>query len=50
MSRSRGPGDETRSSTDECILCNVGDNNVAFATLRTRGVVDCVTDVYVSTV
>jgi hypothetical protein len=49
MSGSHGPGDKIRRATDECLLCDVGDNNIAFAALRTRGVVDYVTDVYVST-
>jgi hypothetical protein len=49
MSWSHGPGDKTRRATDECILCDLGDNNIAFAALRTRRVVDCVTDIYVST-
>jgi hypothetical protein len=50
MSRSRGPGDETRSTTDKCLLSDLGDDNVAFAALRTCGVVNRVTDAYVSTV
>jgi hypothetical protein len=50
MPRSRGPGDETRSATDECLLCDIGDNDVAFAAFRTRGVEDYVTDIYVSAV
>jgi hypothetical protein len=49
MSWSHGPGDKARRATYECILCDVGDNNIAFTALRTRGVVDYVTDVYVST-
>jgi hypothetical protein len=49
MSWSHGPGDKTRRATDECLLCDVGDNNIAFAALRARGVVDYVTDVCVST-
>jgi hypothetical protein len=48
MSWSHGPGDKTRRATNECVLCDVGDNNIAFAALRTRGVVDYVTDVCVS--
>jgi hypothetical protein len=49
MSWSHGPGDKTRRATDECVLCDVGDNNITFTALHTRGVVDYVTDVYVST-
>lgn len=49
MSWSHGPGDKARRATYECILCNFGDNNIAFTALCARGVVDCVTDAYVST-
>ena len=48
MTWSHGTSNKTRRATDECLLCDVGDNNIAFAALRTRGVVDCVSDVYVS--
>ena len=48
MSWSHGPSDKTRRATDECLLGDLGDNNIAFAALRTRSVVDCVTDVCVS--
>ncbi|SRR6266851_3509811 len=47
MAWSRGPADEAGSAPDECILSNIGDDDVAFAALRTRGVIDGVTDVYV---
>jgi hypothetical protein len=47
MTRSRGSGDETRSATDERLLCDIGDNDVAFSAFRTRGEVDRITDIYV---
>jgi hypothetical protein len=47
MAWSRGPADEAGSAPDECLLSNIGDDDVAFAALRTRGVIDGVTDVYV---
>ena len=49
MSWSHGPGDKARRATDESLLCDFGDNDIAFAAPRTRGVVDYVTNVYVST-
>ena len=47
MTRSRRPGDETRSATDKSLLCDIGDDDVTFAAFRARGVVDCITDIYV---
>lgn len=47
MTRSRGPDDETRSATDECLLRDIGDNDVTFSAFRTRGEVYCITDIYV---